>query len=1163
MKKTVQTSALLLKIMRISVVQFILAGFFAVTSFAFDSKAQEFLNKTINLKVEDVKLRSVLNAIEKQTEVQFVYSSRAIKADRRLSMNANGQKLSEVLLTVLSPLQISYRIVEGQIILNPVVDKTSSLPEKNEVYLTNGLGAVTAVDLSVSGMITDENGTALPGVNILLKKTKKGTATDQNGRYKIEVPNAESQLVFSFTGYISQEVTVGSRSQINLTLLVDTKSLSEVVVVGYGTQKKRDVTGAVSQVKAEELKGMPLTGLDQAMQGKAAGVQVTQNSGEPGGSVSVRIRGVGTIGSNEPLYIIDGLPTGSLNAINPNDIESIEILKDAASASIYGSRGANGVVLVTTKRGKEGKTRVDIDAYMGVQGPARKIDILNGPDFATLANESVVNSNNDLRDNVPKNNPLNPLWANPGSLPTYDWQGAIFQSSPVQSFNVTISGGTAKSRTAASFGYFRQDGLIVNSKYSRFTGRINSDYQLNSRAKFGHSINISQENKQSVPTDNSTFNGMLQTAFQMQPMQPIFAADGLQSSTVFGLGGYAHFPLTTEPRFYPRQLYNPIYGTQVRENESVTLRIMGTLFGEYELMKGLNFRSSIGIELGSGGGKSYTPYIKDNIFGNTTRDEASEDMNRSYSWNWINTLNYSKTLGKHSMTALAGIDALKGASTGLGGSANTFINPNVRAFGFTDQKNRNVGNGVNDFALLSYLGRVTYAYNDKYLFQFNVRRDGSVNFGPENRFGVFPSVAAGWRISQENFMKDLTFISDFKLRASWGKLGNQSIPNFQYLNTLSSNEIEYSLGTGGQAAASGIIVQSLSNPGIKWEATTQMDIGFDASLLDGKINITADYYNRETSDMLVRIPVPISLGAPNNSILRNAGGMKNSGIELAIGYRQNAGSFKWSADVNFATLNNSVTSLGEGGRPIVKDFSEGSNNAATRTEIGETLAYFWGFKTDGIFQDKQAIEASPMKGLAIPGDRRYVDTKKDGKIDGNDRVNLGNGLPNFIFGGTFRASYKGFDASILLQGQAGNKIANNTRRYLYDIRNYNGQGVQNVSQEMMNRWTGPGTSNTMPRVAYFTSSDNNRFSDAYVENGGFIRARNIQIGYTLPMALSQKIGSNRLRVYLTAQNLFTITQYSGFDPEVGSRNQDALNTGTDQGRYPVARAFMGGINLSF
>lgn len=1161
MKKNV--SLIILQLMRLSLSQLLIVIAFTGATMAREATAQELLNKKISLNVENERIKAVLALIEQTADVAFMYNSTVLASAKKISFVATNQRLGDILGQLLNPLNIHYEMVGKRILLRKQ-EVGGPAASRYNFSAESLLRIESAPERTVVGKVTDERGAGLPGVNVQVKGSTKGTTTDEAGIYKITVADGSATLIFSSIGFLRKEVSLSAnQTAADAALLVDDRTLEQVVVVGYGTQKKRDVTGSVSQVKAEEIRGMPLTGLDQAMQGKAAGVQVTQNSGEPGGSVSVRIRGVGTIGSNEPLYIVDGLPTGSLNAINPNDIESIEILKDAASASIYGSRGANGVVIVTTKRGKSGRTKVEIDAFVGVQGPARTIDVLNGPDFATLANESVVNSNNDPRANVPKGNPLNPLWSNPASLPTYDWQGAIFQNSPVQSYNVSISGGTDKSRTAASFGYFRQDGLIVNSKYSRFTARINSDYQVNTRFKIGHSLNISREDKRSVPTDNSTFNGMLQTAYQMHPMQPIFAADGLQSPTVFGLGGYSHFPLTTEPRFYPRQLYNPIYGTQVRENEQINFRVLGTLFGEYELIKGLSLRSSMGVELGNGGGKSYTPHITANIFGNTTRDEASENLDRSYSWNWINTLNYTRTFGKHAVTALAGIDALRGANTGMGGNANTFANPNVRNFGFTLQANRNVGNGAGDFALLSYLGRINYAYNDKYLFQFNVRRDGSINFGPENRFGVFPSVAAGWRISQEEFMKGASFISDLKLRASWGRLGNQNIPNFQYLNTLSSNEVEYSLGTGGQGAAGGIRVESLSNPAIKWEATTQMDIGLDASLMDGKINITADYYQRETSDMLVNIPVPISLGAPNNSILRNAGSMKNSGIELAVGYRQNRGTFKWSADVNFATLKNEVTSLGEGGRPIVRGFEEGQNGAATRTEVGQPIAYFWGYKTDGIFQSQSEVDGSPMKGQAIAGDRRYVDTNGDGKIDGNDRVNLGNGLPTMIFGATLRASYKGFDASILLQGQAGSKVANNNLRFLNDIRNYNGQGVQNVGQAMMGRWTGPGTSNTMPRVAYFTSSDNNRFSDAYIENGAFLRCRNIQIGYTLPLGLSQKIGSERVRIYLAAQNLFTITKYSGFDPEIGSRNGDALNTGTDQGRYPVARVIMGGLNITF
>ncbi|MEO6288211.1 MAG: TonB-dependent receptor [Dyadobacter sp.] len=1158
MKKIYQIPRWIVNGMQWSILHFSLAIIFANLAVASSGNAQELLNQRITLQVSDQKLNSILSEIEKAVDVRFSYSPNLIRASRKVSFNLVNEKLSVVLEKLLVPNKLKFQIVGKQIILlRDAVEK-----QEEESFLPKQSSDGPPLEVVVAGTVKDEKGTGLPGVNILVKGTLEGTTTDQNGNYSLKVAKGDMTLVFSFVGYLSQEKIVADQSVINVTLVTDQKSLEEVIVVGYGTQKKRDVTGSISQIKSDDLKGLPVTGLDQAMQGKAAGVQVTQNSGEPGGSVSVRIRGVGTIGSNEPLYIVDGLPTGSLNSINPNDIESIEILKDAASASIYGSRGANGVVLVTTKRGKEGKTRIVVDAFVGVQATAKEIKVLNGPDFATLANESVVNTNNDPRANVPKDNPLNPLWSNPSSLPTYNWQDAIFQNSPVQSYNVSISGGTAKSRTVASFGYFRQDGLIVNSKYDRFTGRINSDYQLNARAKFGHSINISRDNKRSVPTDASAV-GMLQTAYQMHPMQPIFAPDGLQSETVFGLGGYAHFPLVTEARFYPRQLYNPIYGTKVRENEQVSLRLLGTVFGEYEILPGMSFRSSIGIELGNGGSKSYTPYISANIFGNTTRDDASEGMDRSYSWNWINTLNYSKTFGKHAVGALVGIDALRGASSSLSGSASSFANPNVRTFGFALPANRNVSNGASDFALLSYLGRINYAFNDKYLLQFNVRRDGSVNFGPKNRYGVFPSVAAGWRISQESFMKSVSSITDLKIRASWGQLGNQSIPNFQYLNTLSSDQIEYTLGTGSQAAAGGITVRSLANPDIKWEATTQSDIGLDASLWQGRVNVTADYYERETTDMLVNIPVPISLGAPNNSILRNAGGMKNSGIELSLGYRQNTGQFNWSADANFATLKNEVTSLGQNGRPIVNNFNEGQNNAATQTVVGQSLAYFWGYKTDGIFQNQEEIDVSPMKETVIPGDRRYVDVNGDGKVDGNDRVNLGNGLPKIIYGATLRADYKGFDASVLLQGQAGNKISNNAVRALYDIRNSNGQGVQNVSQDMMGRWTGPGTSNTMPRVAYFTSSDNNRFSDVYIENGAFLRCRNAQIGFTVPQNLSQKAGIERLRIYLAAQNLFTITKYSGFDPEIGSRSQNALTTGVDQGRYPVAKVIMGGLNISF
>jgi TonB-linked SusC/RagA family outer membrane protein len=1021
---------------------------------------------------------------------------------------------------------------------------------------------INTIAFVVGGKVTSETNEGVPGVNVLLKGTSIGSTTNAEGNYSISLPDGNGTLVFSYIGYSTEEVPVNNRSIINVSLVPDIKSLSEVVVVGYGTQQRRDVTGAIASVNANDIKALPLTSLDQALQGRAAGVQVTQNSGAPGGSVSVRIRGVGSINGSEPLYVIDGFPTqGGLNSINPNDIESIEILKDAGASAIYGSRASNGVVLVTTKRGKSGKGKIEFDSYYGIQGPWKKIDVLNGPEFATLANEAFTNSNTDPRRATENQEPLNPLWANPSSLPTYDWQDAIFQNAPIQNYNLAISGGTEKLRSAITASYFRQEGLIVNSHYQRFTFRANNDFEVTPKLKFGNSLTIARENSRSVPTDRD-FDGILQTAYQMHPMQPIFSPDGMQSETLFGLDGYAHFPLTTAARYYPRQLYNPIWGTAIRDNNNINLRLLGTFFGEYEIINGLRFRTSIGVDLSNGGNDSYTPHVTANIFGNTTRADASQGSNTNSAWNWINTLSYNKTLGeKHAVSALAGVDALKSQFSFVGGNANTFLVNDIRTI--SNAQTRIAYGGIGDDALLSYIGRVTYAFDDKYLFAFNIRRDGSSKFGPENRFGTFPSASVGWRISKENFMESVPFVSDLKIRGSWGQLGNQNIPQFRFLNTLSSSNIEYSLGTGGQAAAPGIQVSNLGNPNIKWETVEQSDIGIDAAFFDNKLTLVADYYVKTNIDMLVNIPVPISFGAPNDAITRNAGSIRNKGWEFALGYNQDVGTIQWSANVNFATLENEVLSLG-GGAPINRGLGVGGNNAGTRTEVGQPLAYFWGLKTDGIFQTPEEVEAADgSHGKVIPGDRRFVDVNGDGIINEKDRVNIGNGLPKFFYGGNFNVRFAGFDFTLFLQGQGGNKIANNNRRHLYDIRNYNGQGVQNVAKEMLGRWTGPGTSNTITRVAYFGTPGNNQFSDFYVEDGGFLRCRNIQLGYTIPSELTNRFGVERLRVYVSSQNLFTITKYTGYDPEIGSLNQSVLNTGFDQGRYPVARTIIGGINLQF
>ncbi|GAB2591970.1 TonB-dependent receptor [Spirosoma areae] len=1155
--KNPYTNQFFRKLMKISAVQLCCALLFTGMAWAHDTRAQELLTRRVTLDLKEQSIKRILATLEKAADVRFLYSPEQIQASRRATVNAQNETLDDVLARLLNPLQISYKVAGQQIVLNRVTPVESGV-------LTPALTpfaypvAQTIIDRTITGMVkSGENGQGIPGANVQIKGTTRGTSTDANGRFSLSVPDENVSLVISSIGFLTQEISLGSRSTVELTLTTDTRALNEVLVVGYGVQQKRDVTGAISQVKAEDIKNLPLTGLDQALQGRAAGVQVTQNSGEPGGSVSVRIRGVGSFGNNEPLYVIDGFPTQSgLNAINPNDIESIEILKDA-SAAIYGSRASNGVVIVTTKRGKAGKLRVEVDAYMGVQSPSRKIDVLNGPEFATLANEAYKNSKL-----VP-----NPVWANTASQPSYDWQDAIFQNSPVYNLNLSLSGGTEKSRTAVTGSYFRQDGLIVGSFYDRFTFRANNDFDVSKRLRFGSSLTISKDKKMSASTDDFSF-GMLQNAYQMHPLQPIYAEqEGSISPTLFGYQGYAHYPLTTPGQYYPRQMTNPLW--RAKETNLTTgseLRMLGTFYGELELIEGLRVRSSIGIDLTGGKSSFFNPSGPGNFFGSSTRTDGREGRSEATSWNWINTLAYSRTFNKrHAVSALVGIDALRSDFSFLSGVGNTYPNNDIRALSAASAASRVASGSLGTFSLLSYIGRVTYAFDDKYLLAFNIRRDGSSRFGPRNRYGTFPSASVGWRISQEPFMKNVAAVSDLKLRASYGQVGNQNIGDFRYLSTLSTQDVEYSLGTGGQAAAPAIVVSNLGNPDIKWETTTQTDLGLDATFLQGKVSLTADYFLRKTTDMLVNVPVPITLGAPGNVITRNAGSMENSGIELALGYRKTTGLWKWSADVNFSTLQNKVTSLG-GGAPInqTDGLNAGGNNAGTRTEEGQSIAYFWGLQTAGIFQNEAEVAASVQKGTAAPGDRRFADVNNDGKLDAKDRINLGNGLPNYLVGGQVKVAYGSFDFSALFQGQLGKKIANATRRQLYDIRNFNGAGVQNVSKDLLGRWTGPGTSTEIPKVSYDpTSTNNNLFSSYYIENGDFLRCRNIQLGYTLPGTLAKRIGSERVRVYVSAQNLFTLTTYSGYDPEIGSLNQNVLTTGFDVGKYPVARVFMVGLNLQF
>lgn len=1160
MKNRVHYSSILLQLMRITLVQLLATLLLGGVTLARPVRAQELLDQKITLRAENERLRTVLGRIEKAAQVSFMYQSKVLADNPRLTLSVSGRPLGEVLNELFPPRQLRYEIIGRQIVLSR---RPADLAEARiEPPLV--LPDPPTPQARLTGTVRDEAGAPLPGVNVRVKDTTYGTTTTASGEYSLTVPDDVARtgtLVFSSVGYNPQEVAIGNRSGINVTLAVNIQSLGEVVVVGYGTQRQKEVTGAVASVGSKEINAVAVTGLDQALQGRMAGVQVTQNSGEPGGSVSVKIRGVGSISSGtEPLYVVDGIPlAGSLNAINPNDIERIDVLKDAASAAIYGSRGSNGVVLVTTKRGKAGKITVSLDAYAGVQSAAKKLNLLNGPQFARLANENATNAGL----------PTNPAWANPDAQPTYDWQDAVLQKSAIQNYNVSISGGSERSRTFFSAGFFQQGGIIVGSDYKRYTTRLNTDYDLGKRIKVGATLNVAYDVKNAVPTE-SNFSGVLVNAAQLQPTSPIFASqEGTINDHFYGWQGYNFISKTAPIGFYPSGLNNEVHtNKEYFKRPQTNLQLLGAVFGEVEIISGLKLRSTLNLTIGN----AFSTYSQQRSPDEITsvgqyRNLAgySENWSRSDQWNWINTLSYGRTIGRHTFAVIAGTDALRNNYRGV--NISTVGNPD-------DQLSINASNPVgrvatgapSDFSLVSYIGRATYDFAGKYLLTANFRRDGSSKFGPNYKYGNFPSASVGWRISEEPFMKSVPFVNELKLRASYGVVGNQNIANFLYLNTYSSDAGQYQYVLNGNTPVSALYANNIGDPNIRWEKSIQSNVGVDASFMQGKFTLTADYYIKDLKDLLGYVPIPTYTGVYGGYVFRNGFSMQNKGFELALGYNQQIGQVRFSANANFSTLANKVTQLdGSDKSYVARSISVGDgrdDNAQTRSQVGERIANFWGYVSDGIFQNQGEVDNGGMGGVK-PGDRRFKDLNGDGKINASDKTILGNGLPKYIFGLNLSAQYKGFDLTVFLNGQADVQIANMTRFFLYNMRYYNSTGVTNGSVDLLDSWHGPGTSNTMPRNSYDVPQSNRYFSTYYIENGAFLRLRNLQLGYSLPETFAKRLGMGRARIYVAAQNLLTFTKYSGYDPEVGSINQNVLTTGTDYGRYPVARIIMGGINFQF
>ncbi|PSK84808.1 SusC/RagA family TonB-linked outer membrane protein [Prolixibacter denitrificans] len=984
---------------------------------------------------------------------------------------------------------------------------------------------------TVTGMVTDQSGAPLPGVNIVVKGTTNGTITDFDGKYQLDA-KASDVLKFSFLGYIPQEIPA-SNSVINVQLKEDTKSLDEVVVVGYGTQKKSDITGAVASVSADDLKGQPVSSVDQALQGRVAGVQITSNSGAPGGSISVRVRGIGTINDADPLYVVDGLPVGNINFLNPNDIASVEILKDASASAIYGSRGANGVVLITTKKGKlNSKASVNLDVYYGVQKVINNWKTTTGPEWYSIQQEL----------NKTRTSPIDLSLVDKNQ--NTDWFNAITRVAPMQNYNFGVTGGSKAMTYALSIGHLNQEGTVEGSSFERTTGKLNVDYQVSKRFKIGTNLNIEHSKKYSISEENYHV-GVINTAIKIEPVIPVWKD---KANHVYDYSKFTDYP-------------NPVAAIQYDNSHSEKLQLVGNVYGELELAKGLKAKTSFGQSSYRTDSYNFTPVYSVNINQQNLVNKVYRGYNRGDYWSWENTLNYDGTFGKHSLSALAGYTMEEGNYEWFSASKTNIPNEDPSMWYLDAAADGDLASGsASSVSMMSFLGRINYSYDNKYLATVNFRADASSKFPKENRWGYFPSVALGWKISKESFLENATWLTNLKLRAGWGQIGNQNIGSYPYQETMNGNsQYRYLFGMT-PTIDQGYVVTGMVDQSIKWETVESLNFGVDASFFDDRLQTTIDWYNKKTKDMLVNVPIPYYYGYESGPT-SNVGSVKNNGLEVSVSYRDRiSNKLSYNVGFNIATVKNEVLSLGNG-EPIAGGYYYGGN--ATRTEEGEPIGYFYGYKTDGVFQSQQEINNAPVQEGSSnedlkPGDLKFVDVNGDGVVNDEDKTYLGSPIPKFTYGFNLGITYGAFDLSAFVQGSQGNKIFNAMKTHLYNF------DETNKSTDMLNSWTPSNTNTDMPRLNGNDKNNTNRTSDRFVEDGSYARLKNITLGYTLPKSLVQKAGIASLRFYVSGQNLVTITNYSGADPEIGQNSTtNYLSRGVDIGTYPQAQTYVFGVKLGF
>ena len=973
-----------------------------------------------------------------------------------------------------------------------------------------------AQQITVQGVVKDQTGETVIGASVMEKGTTNGTITGIDGDFSLNMsPNGT--LVVSFVGYKTQEVQVKGQKQLQVVLSEDAEMLDEVVVIGYGTMKKSDLTGAVSSIGNKDIKDSPVSNLGQAIQGKISGVQIV-DAGKPGDNVSIKIRGLGSINNCDPLVVIDGVPTDlGLSSLNMADVERLDVLKDASATAIYGSRGANGVVMITTKRGTEGKGKLAVSANYSFQNATNVPSLLNAAQYAELSNDMMVNSGR---------NP-NPEWANPSELGAgTDWMDELLRTGVMQNYTVSYSGGNEKSHYYVSGGFLDQSGIVKSVNYRRFTFQSNSDAQVLKWLKFSNNITFSADTKKS-----GSYN--IGDALKALPIYPVKNEDGSWS----GPDGNSEWYGSTR---------NPIGPTELNKSQTDGYNFLANLTAELTFTKWLKFKSTFGYDAKFWFIDNFTPKYN---WKPTPTEETSryKSDNKSFTYLWDNYFLFDHTFAeKHRVGLMAGMSAQWNTNDYLNAQKNVFMFDNVHEMDNGEEMYA-IGGNETEWALLSYMARVNYYYEDRYLLTATIRRDGSSRFGKKHRWGTFPSVSVAWRASQEKWFPKNDYINDLKVRAGYGVTGSQaSVGNYSYLASYNTSVYPFGISSGNQTA---LVSSTLANPYIHWEEVAQTNIGFDASLFNSRVMFSFDAYLKETRDMLVKASIPITSGFEDTTTTyTNAGKVRNQGIEMSLHTINLTGELGWETNLTATYNKNKIKDLNS---DVPYYINQINNSYVTMLAKDYPINVFYGYVTDGIFQNQSEVNTHAVQPGAEPGDIRFRDLNNDGVINDSDRTVIGNPNPSWLFSMNNSLSYKGFELSVFLQGIAGNKIYNAN-----NIDNTGMAAAYNQTTDVLKRWQGEGTSNSMPRAVFGDPNQNTRVSDRFVENGSYLRLKNITLSYTFPKQWLQKAQIENARLSLSCENVATITGYSGFDPEVG------IN-GIDQNRYPISRTFSLGLNFNF